>query len=194
MKNQKVLYLGSFFGAIAVVLIIAGVLYLKDANKMAKLGKTYADWKIVEGQTNPFQARFPGDPEYASQELPIPDSDQIMKQEIFVSGDDTMSYFISATLYPAEVTGDEEENLRTALEGVAGAIPEGEVVTAEFKVPFLGGNYLEYKIHSLENNTSYQGRMFLSTNSLYQVYVSYPEIGYNDDKYTYFAKSFEIKQ
>lgn len=193
MKNQKILVLISFFGAIGVALIVAGVLYLKDVNRMAKLEKLYTDWILVKGEITSFKVRFPGGPEYAAQDLPIPNSDQIVKQEIYVSGDDDISYFVSATLYPAEVTGDEEENLRKALDGVVKAIPGGEIVIVEFKVPFSGRNYLEYKLHSLENNISYQGRMFLTADSLYQAYVSFPDIGYNDDKYTYFVNSFEIQ-
>lgn len=192
MKNPKLLILVSFFGAIAVVLIIAGALYWKDANRIAKLGQTYADWKTVEGQISRFQAKLPGNPEYASKDLPIPDSEQVMKQELYVSGDDITSYYISATLYPAEVMGDEEENLRQALDGIVKAVPDGLEVFANYKVPFRGANFLEYKIYSPPTNTAYQGRLFLTSNTLYQVYISYTEENYNDDVYTYFENSFSL--
>lgn len=193
MKNPKLLFWGSFLGAIAIVLIIAGIFYFKDKSGMAELEKVYADWKTVEGQITKFQARFPGEPEYTAQDSPIPDLDQKIQQEVFVGEDDEMSYFISAVLYPSEILGNEEENLRQALDGVVKVIPEGEIIASEFKVPFLGKNYLEYKIHSSEDNIFYEGRMFLTSNSLYQVYVSYPETTFNNDKFTYFANSFEIK-
>ncbi|MDP3710843.1 MAG: hypothetical protein Q8R29_03960 [bacterium] len=193
MKNQKLLIWGSFFGAIAVVLIIMSVLYWKDANRIAKLEKIYADWKIVEGKITNFQASFPGKPEYATQDLPISDSGQTMRQEIYVGEDGGTSYFVSATSYPAEVTGKEEENLQQALDGIVKAIPGGEIVFSNYKVPFLGANYLEYKIHSAENTISYKGRILFSLNSLYQVYVSYKEVDYDDDAYTYFANSLQIK-
>lgn len=193
MKNPKLLYWGSFFGAIAVVLIIAGVLYLKGENRMAELDKLYTSWKTVEGKIVGFQARFPGESEYAAQDLPIADSGEAVKQEIYVGGDENMSFFVSATLYPAEVTGKEEENLRQALGGVVKAIPSGEIISSKYEVPFSGSNYLEYKIHSAANNTSYKGRMFLSSRALYQVYTSYQEVAYDDDKYTYFTNSFQTK-
>jgi len=193
MKNPKLLMWGGFFGAIIVVLIIVWVVYLKDENKMAELGKTYASWTVAEGKLTQFQARFPKEPEYASQDLPIPDSDQVMRQEIYVGGDDDMSYFVSATLYPAEISGDEEANLRQALDGMAKSIPEGEIISSSYTVPVSGANYLEYKIHSNANNLSFKGRLFLSARSLYQVYVSFPEAAYSEDKYTFFANSFEVK-
>lgn len=193
MKNQKMLFWGSFLGAIIVVLIIAGVFYLKDANRMAKLEKIYTNWKTVEGKITNFQARFPDEPEYAAQDLPIADSDQKLQQEMYVGGDNDISYFVSATLYPAKVTGNEEENLKQALEGMVGVIPDGEIVSSSYKVPFAGANYLEYKIHSAQNDISYKGRMFLSSDSLHQIYISYKEIAYDDDKYTYFVNSFKVK-
>ena len=176
-----------------IAIVIAGALYFKDAQRMNKLEKIYAEWVTVEGKITSFQARFPKEPEYAAQDLPIPDTDQMMKQEIYVSGDDAMSYFVSTTLYPSELSGGEEENLKKAFDGMVQAVPGGEIIFSRFEVPFSGSNYLEYKIHSPTNNTSYKGRMFLSTKGLYQVYVSYQESAYNDDAYTYFVNSFQVK-
>lgn len=193
MQNSRLLFWGSFGGAIVVVVIIVGFLFLKDSNRMADLEKKYPDWKTVEGGINSFEARIPGEPEYASQELPIADSDQKIQQEIYVSGDENMSYFLSATLYPEEITGDEEENLRQALDGIVQAVSGGEVVFSSYKVPLSGANYLEYKITSADRSTSYKGRILLSSSSLYQVYVSYAESAYDDDKYTYFTNSFQVK-
>lgn len=193
MIYSKKFFWVSFLGGIAIAAAIAGVLYLKDANRMSKLEKAYAGWVIAEGKVTSFQARFPKEPEYAAQDLPIPNSGEKLQQEIYVGGDDELSYFVSATLYPAEVAGDEEKNLRGALDGMVRAIPGGEIVSSRYEVPFSGANYLEYKLHSTQNNTSYKGRMFLSSRSLYQTYVLYKELAYNDDKYTYFVNSFQIK-
>ncbi|QQG45169.1 MAG: hypothetical protein HYW89_04190 [Candidatus Sungiibacteriota bacterium] len=192
MKNQKLIIWGSFFGGIAVALIIAGVFYLKDANMMAKLGEVYADWQTVTGQISALTARLPGELEYITQDLPIPDSVQVMRQEVYVGSDGVMSYFVSATLYPSEVTGDEEENLRQALGGIVKAVPDGVEVFSNYKAPFSGANFLEYKIYAPPTNNAYQGRLFLTSNVLYQVYTSYAEENYNDDAYTYFTNSFSF--
>jgi len=192
IKHPKKFILISFSAGIALALIIAGIIYLKDANKMSKLKEIYADWQTVTGQVNAFTARLPGEPEYAEQNLPLPDSNQFLRQEIYVGSDGVMAYFVSATLYPSEISGDEEENLREAIAGSIQAIPDGLEVFANYKVPFRGANFLEYKIHSSSSNISYQGRAFLTDNILYQIYVSFAEEDYNDDAYTYFANSFSF--
>lgn len=190
---SKKIFWFSFLGGIVIAIAIAGILYFKDANRMSKLEKMYGGWVIAEGKVAKFQARFPKEPEYAAQDLPIPNSGNKLKQEIYAGGDDEISYFVSATLYPAEIPGNEEKNLRQALDGMARAVPGGEIVSSGYHAPFSGANYLEYKIHSVQNNTSYKGRMVLSAKALYQAYISYQELAYNDDAYTYFANSFLIK-
>ncbi|OGZ08781.1 MAG: hypothetical protein A3D65_03210 [Candidatus Lloydbacteria bacterium RIFCSPHIGHO2_02_FULL_50_13] len=192
LEHTKAFFLISFFSGIAVVLIIVGVFYLKDANKMAQLGEVYADWQVVTGQISAFTARLPGETEYATQDFPLQDSEQVMRQEMYVGSDSVLSYFVSATLYPSEISGDEEGNLREAIKGSVQAVPDGLEVFANYKVPFRGANFLEYKIYSPPTNTAYQGRAFLVGNTLYQIYASFEEEDYNDDAYTYFANSFSF--
>ena len=190
--NQKKLFYGGFIGTLAIVVIILGVFYFKGENRMAELGKVYSSWVDATGTISGFHARFPKEPEYATQDLPIEDSGEVIKQELFVGGSEQMSFFISSSRYPSDVDSS-EENMRQALAGMVDAIPDGEIISSRYTVPFSGANYLEYKIHRTENNISYKGRIFLSSRALYQIYASYQELAYNDDEYTYFVNSFRIK-
>lgn len=191
---NKKLFWGGFAGAIVVVIAIIVFVSLRSDSRMRELGEFYANWPVAQGKINNFTARFPQEPEYQSQELPIPDSDQSLKQEIFVGNSDRMSFFIAGTLYPSALTGDAETNLRTALDGMTNAIPDVQVVSSKFVVPFnQPHDYLEFEIKNSRNNTQYKGRIFAVDSALYQVYVTYPEAAYDDNEYTYFVNSFTIQ-
>lgn len=188
--NNKKLFWGGFFGAIALFVIVVAFIQIRNQNRMKNLAEFFSDWSTVSGKITQFEARMPGEPEYASQDLPLEGSDKALQQEIYVSGEKAMSYFISATHYPFDVEGEEEQNLRLSLDGVIKAMEGGELVSAVYKVPFRGANYLEFEAKSSQNSTLYKGRIYLVDRSLYQVYVSAPQDGYNDAAYTFFTYSF----
>lgn len=192
MKNLRLVFWISFGGAILAVLAVVGFYYLKDARKMSELREFYGNWRPAQGKINAFQALFPKEPEYASQDLPIPESDKVIKQEIYVGGSDNMSFFLAASLYPEDITGGEEENLRSALEGMIGAMPDAKLISSRYVVPFSGKNYLEFEILSAGNEVRFKGREYVYGPSLYQVYASYPESAYSDNEYFYFVNSFSI--
>lgn len=193
MRNPRLLFWGSFVGSILIVLAIVVFFSLQNSSRMSELSEVYADWSLVLGKVSPFEARLPKAPEYASEDLPIPGTEQKIRQEMYVSGSDDASYFVTATLYPEEVTGDEEENLTAALDGMMEAIPGAQVLSSHYTVPFSGSNYLEFESRNPANDTHYKGRLYLADRSLYQVYLSYPTASYNDDEYTYFVNSLTIK-
>ena len=191
-KNPKLLFLGSFVGAIAVIIVVVAVMHARDQNRIANLAKLFTDWQTVAGKISRFEARMPGQPEYASQDLPLADPGQTMRQEMYVGGDTHMSYFVSATQYPSEVTGDEEQNLRASLGGMVNAISGGKIISSSYHVPFSGANYLEFEAYGTGNgnSASYKGRILLDAQSLYEAYVTYPKDSYSDAAYTYFVNSF----
>ena len=192
MKNPRLLFWGSFIGAIVIVVAVVALYSLQDSKRVSGLSEFYAHWPAVEGKVNAFEARFPAEPEYASENLPIPDSQQKIQQEIFVAGSKDMSYFVATSLYPEELTGDEEESLKTALNGMMQTIPGTQMLSSQYIVPFSGNNYLEFEFLNPDADTHFKGRVYLVGKSLYQIYTSYPKASYNDNEYTYFVNSFRI--
>ncbi len=199
MKNPKLLFWGSFLGAIALVIALILFFSFQNANRMKKLEAVFGNWVTVEGKTSPFTARLPGEPEYIERDLPISDSgqasqtEQVIKQEIYSGGTENMFYSIAASFYPWEVTGNEEENLRVALGGITQAVPDMKLVSANYKMPFSGKNYLEFETYNNARDTHWKGRMFITSRSLYHIYAEYKSTAYNDDEYFYFVNSFSAQ-
>ena len=183
----------SFFGSIGAVVILVGIFYFVKQNRLSKLEEKYSNWVVAQGKILPFSARFPLEAQYDSGDVPIPDATKILRRELFVSVSDSTTYLISASLYPSEIPGKEEENLSVSLDGILNAVPESQLVSSKYEVPFSGSNFLEYKIFSKETNTYYKGRLYLTKNALYQIQVYYTEGNYDDDAYTYFANSFSFE-
>lgn len=193
MKPRLLFWL-SFGGTIVIIAAVAGIVALRGSNKTKELSDFYSNWKTVEGKVGSFTAKFPNQPEYASQDLPIPNSKQVLKQEIFVGNSNKMSFFATATKYPIEPKGDLETLLRASLDGVAKSIPEVQSVSGKFTVPLREPyNYLAFEIRSGQNATNYKGRIYLVGDTLYQIYATYPEGSYQDNEFANFENSFVIE-
>lgn len=193
MKKTRILFWGSFLGGIALVGLIVLILSISQGNRMEKLEKMFPNWVSAEGTIASFQAKFPQEPEYASQEIPFTDSEGSIQQEIFVSGSENMSYFVSSAVYPVPLEGEEEALLRQSLGGMVQTFTEGEVISSNYVVPLSGPNYLEFEIHNIADDVFVRGRLFTASQALYQVYATYSKPAYNDDEYTYFVNSFAIQ-
>ena len=193
MRNSKLLFWGSFAGALVVVALIVIALNVFQENRMAKLEKMFSNWVSVEGNIAPFEAKFPQEPEYASQEIPIPDSEGVIQQEIFVAGSEDMSFFVSPAVYPVALEGEEEALLRQSLQGMVQTFSQGEILSSKYAVSLSGSNYLEFEIRNIEDDTYVKGRLFISSQALYQAYATYGASSYNDNEYTYFVNSLVIQ-
>ena len=54
MRNSKLLFWGSFAGALVVVALIVIALNVFQENRMAKLEKMFSNWVSVEGNISSF--------------------------------------------------------------------------------------------------------------------------------------------
>ncbi len=193
IKNPRLLFLGGFLGALAIIAIVVIALNVAQGNRMAKLEKMFAHWVPVQGNIAPFAAKFPQQPEYATQEIPIADSEQVVRQEIFVGGSDSMSFFASSAVYPADLEGGEEDLLSQSLNGMVQTFTEGKIISSEYVVPFSGPNYLEFELHNVSDDVYVKGRLYAAPRALYQIYATYEQPSYNDDEYTYLVSSFSLE-
>lgn len=193
MANSKKLFWLSFIGGIAVVAAIAGFLYFKQSSKIEGLAKLFPDWVLVEGKVTNFTARFPANPEYITQELPIQGLNEAVKQEIFSLENENLAYFISASKYPLSIPGEEEDNLRASLEGMLSTVPGGKILFSKIGSSLAGKKFLDFEIQNSADNTFFKGRLFINGDKLFQVTFSYGENSYNDDAYSYFINSFKVK-
>ena len=193
MKKTKILFWGSFLGGIVLVGLIVLILNISQGNRMEKLEKMFPNLVSAEGTIASFQAKFPQEPEYASQEIPLADSEGSIQQEIFVSGSENMSYFVSSAVSPVPLESEEEALLRQSLGGMVQTFTEGEVISSNYVIPLSGANYLEFEIHNIADDVFVRGRLFTASQALYQVYATYSKPAYNDDEYTYFVNSFAIQ-
>lgn len=190
------IYYGVFIGTIIVVL--AGVMIFSrvEQGKIDELAQKFPDWIAVQGDLAPFEAFFPQEPQIEEFEQPIPDSDLVIKQKVYVAEVVLdMTYALSVAAYPSSLGGETEENLRDSLNGMVASLPDGELVSSRMIVPVSGEKSLEYLIHRKEVGPYLKGRLMLKNqNTLYQYWVSYlDESHYNDDAYTYFVNSFHSK-
>lgn len=193
MANGKKLFWLSFIGGIAVVAAIFGFLYLKQSSKIEGLAKLFPDWVLVEGKATNFTARFPKNPEYITQELPIQDLNETVKQEVFSLENENLAYFVSASKYPVSIPGEEEDNLRMSLDGILGTVTEGKVLSSKIGSSLVGKKFLDFEIQNSADNTFFKGRLFIDGDKLFQITFSYGENSYNDNAYSYFINSFKVK-
>lgn len=192
----KKVYYGIFAGTI--ILVIAGIMIFSkvEQGKLGELAKKFPDWVSVQGDLAPFDALFPQKPQAEENEIPIPESDLVIKQKVYVAEVALdMTYALSVGVYPGSLSGEVENNLRDSLNGTIATMPDGELVSSRMIVPISGDKSLDYLIHRKEVGSYLKGRLMLKDqNTLYQYWVTYvDEDHYNKDAYTYFVNSFHAK-
>ena len=195
-NGMKKIFWVSFIGAIVLVGIVIALVVSRDSKKTDELTAKFPSWVSVTGTTASFTAKFPSQPETQVQDLPVPNSDQILKQEVFATESDVgMSYTLAVIVYPATMGGDEEENLKTALQGMVTGLPSGAVLaSSRMRTDSFGNNKaLEFVIDG-PSSVHIKGQLRLGGNALYQIMVNYLDsAGLNDDAYTYFIDSFIVQ-
>lgn len=185
------LYYAIFGGTI--LLVISGIIIYSQIQEgeMEKLSQKFPDWIVVRGGAAPFRALFPREPRTEESETPVPNSDIVLKQKVYVAEVPLdMTYALSTVVYPSSVGGDLEENLRDSLNGMMPTLPDGELMSSRMVVPLSGEKSLEFLIHRKEMNSYLKGRLLLKDAVLYQYWVTYGEDRYQEDAYTYFVNSF----
>jgi len=178
--NKKLIY-----GGIIVGLLLAGAIVFivnsQQTRQLNALEDKFPGWTQISGKLMSFRARFPNEPTYATQDLPVPDSEVILKQELYTTEDNGSVYTISAMVYPSDIQGDEAENLRTALNGMVQAARGATLVSQEMHSTPTGKNYLEFTIKKEDH--FFKGRLFVSTRTLVQAFVEYSEQSFDNDAY-----------
>lgn len=187
--NTK-LYYGIVAG-VAILVIIGVVAYNQmQQSEYEKLSQKFQDWVEVKGTVLLYSTRFPKQPETGVQDIPVPNSDITIKQEMFSSSiPDAMNYIMIATSYPSEIPGDVEENLRSSLNGMLSSSPESKLVSSRLVVPVSGPKAMEYEILQ-PNGRTLKGRLILDKIALYNISVDYAAGAYDNDAYSYFVNSF----
>lgn len=180
-------------GAIVLAAIVIAFVASRDNKKADELAMKFPSWVSVSGTTATFTAKFPTQPQRQTQDLPVPNSDQILRQEVFsVESDTGISYTLFAIVYPIAMGGDEDGNLQTALQGMVKSLPSGATLTSSrMRTDSFGNNKaLEFVIDG-PSSPHMKGQLRLNGNTLYQIMVNYIDAAvFSDDAYAYFISSF----
>ncbi len=180
------------YGGIIVGLVIAGVAIFfttsREAQELKSLAAQFPNWVQVSGTLAPFDVRFPKEPKYVSQDLPVPNSNIILKQEVYSLDDEGSRYTVGAVVYPSDISGDVGDNLHDALEGMVKSIPGAVLVKEERQSTNTGTPYVEFSIK--ENEMLYKGRLRMMPRTLLQIIMESSEKSFNHDVYSYFVAAF----
>lgn len=193
-KNPKFALWGSIIGT--VVVVFAGIIVYQQMQKkeMAQLAARYSNWVEVSGTLKTYKALFPAYPETEVVDLPLPNSDQTAKQEVFIADTEKDgSYSLSAIVYPVDVESSDKDklndDLKKALNGVTNVIPDAKLISSRIDVPLEGPRSVEFIIENPETKTYLKGRIMLVKDTIYQIWIDSSEKEPNE-KYKYFINSF----
>lgn len=194
MKNQRKIFWISFVAGIIIVTGVVSFAYFKESRRIGELTKMFPDWVKVEGKISSFSAFFPKEPKYVTQDIPVPNSNGAVHQELFaLEVDKDTAFFVAGTIYPSAISGNAEENLRSSLDGMLNTVPKGQIVSSKFVRPIFGKDFLEFEIYGPTTDIYFKGRLYVSGNMLYQTNATFKKELYNKDVFDYFVKSFQIK-
>ena len=182
MKNLTKIYWGAFIGTIVIVVGI----YAIWGNK----GTNTSSWIPIGDEGAGFMISFPREPEHGSQDIPIPDSTDVILQDSYtLIGDDEMRYLFIRSLQPVSLDGEEPQAvLQSALDGMLQTSPSNALQNFQ-PVEISGRPALKFSIVNSSNNTFFEGIITYKDKALYQAFVSYDESKKNETNLTAFLES-----
>ncbi|MDO8482557.1 MAG: hypothetical protein Q7S86_01910 [bacterium] len=179
-------------GGVTLGLLVAGVVIFfitsRETQGLESLAAKFPNWIPVTGKLVEFDAIFPKEPKYDAQDIPVPNSDLILKQEVYTLEDNATRYTVSAVIYPDDIPGDEGDNLHDALLGMVKSVPGATLEKEERRSTLAGKPYIEFSIKS--GDTLYRGKMLMASRTLLQLLVESPEKNFDLDASSYFINAF----
>lgn len=192
---MKKLYLLGVVIGLVVVGIIALIMRGRGPAQVPPLDyEQDAAWLTVAPPSGLFSVRMPSAPQETHITLPIADSSEVVEQALYTAKDESgNAYFVSTAVYPVLFDPEnQEEALRSALNGMVTALVNGQLLSAEM-LDFKGQSSLDFIIQDA-TKTLHQGKLLIKDRTLYQIFVSYDEGVLQEDDYRYFLTSLNLQQ
>src|SRR3989338_3628321 len=155
-KSNKVLLVGGIIGGLFIAGVVVFFTTSRESQELKSLAAKFPGWVLVTGKLASFDAIFPKEPKYDSQDIPVPNSDLILKQEVYTLDDGGARYTVSAVIYPEDIPGDEGNNLHDALLGMVKSVAGALLLTEDRQSTLAGKQYIEFSIKS--EDTLYRGK------------------------------------
>ncbi|SCA62910.1 hypothetical protein SCG7086_AF_00200 [Chlamydiales bacterium SCGC AG-110-P3] len=151
----------------------------------------YEEWRQYVSAIGHFRADFPTTPQTVSEDLPVPNSNLIVKSHIYVSEDiDGTTYMINVIVYPSDIqAGQTDRTLEKIMNDMVAANPTNRVRSVDF-TEFQGYRTLDFFI---ENPQVYVNcRVFLVGKRLYLLVVIDKVEQYRDQDFQHFLEKFKV--
>ncbi|ACE06665.1 hypothetical protein Aasi_1361 [Candidatus Amoebophilus asiaticus 5a2] len=177
-------------GLYCVVLLKAKLEVPKKPSSMA-FTQSLTTWKTFQPASKAFEIKFPTQPSYEKEELPIEDTKLKIKYECYESTTDQgVNYSVSHMNYPADVELTEFD-LNNFIEDIVQSSSSNKLLNSvesyvgkHKAVDFLIQNRFVYM----------RGRVILVGQTKYLLMSSYAEESYNEEQYKNFINSFSLKE
>lgn len=186
---------------LVVLIFLGGVMIIKYAPYTYKglpvavdkplESRPFQDWREFISAIGRFKVQFPAEPQSADEELPVPDSQLVLKYNMYVSEEQGGGTFmVSLITYPEGLDTSKQENmLENVMNEMVKANPENRLRSLEFH-DFQGHTALDFLIESPE--VIINSRSFVVDKRLYLLTVIAKTKQYSADKFLYFINSFEF--
>lgn len=141
-----------------------------------------------------FQISFPSEPGHQSQDIPIPEFDEVILQDAYtLIGEDEMRYLFIRSLQPVSLEDQEPQAvLGGALQGMLQTSPSNTLQSSQ-PVEVSGRPALRFLIEDASANTFFEGIITYKDRALYQAFISYDNAEKNEANTDYFLLSFQIR-
>lgn len=194
-SNMNLLFMGSFIGAIVLVVIGIVVYGQMQNSRVKELSAKFSNWNKKTGIVVPFTAYFPGPTESKLETLELEDGSGSARQEMLSHTDEATGdqYVVNAMVYPVDVEPQDKEKkgeyLQALIDNVVQSI-EGEIVTKRIGDAYGQNTEASFVVYQSSSEVYYKGKFFVDGDTVYQVWVT-DTSKEEDETDEYFLKSFK---
>lgn len=181
----------------AVVLVVGTgyVIYTNDETK-SDVGKKeenlFPGWVVVRGKQVNYEARFPLEPAFQTQETPLEEANGKIVQELHgareESGD---TYVLNVLIYPVPPKDDPHALLASARDEMLGAAQGAQLISSETGTTTDGNPSLTFVMQS--ENSFARGKFIIAGNALYDIHLVHDVKRYDAQAYEYFTDSLLVR-
>jgi len=180
---------------------LGAVMIIRQAHNTHKLlpvdtekpldSEPFEEWREFTSAIGNFRVMLPAVPLHAEESLPVPDSETVLKYNMYASEtNDGATYMISLITYPEAIDTSKPENmLENVMNEMTSANPTNKLRSLNFH-EYLGHKALDFFIESPEIVVS--SRAFVSGKTLYLLTMIDKQEQYKEDEFLYFLNSFEL--
>lgn len=160
----------------------------KEANASKGIG-----WKKFHSVPGSCSVSLPGSPEHVKQVMPLADSGQDLRYDVYVSAFERKAvYMLLVAQYPSMIDDSYAEmSLETFLNGLITQNPENKLIFADL-TEVEGYKALDFFIEA--RGIYFKGRVVMANNNLYLLAMECETHNYKQEHFDHFIRSFQFNK